>query len=171
MFSDFGLDFGGSWASKSAALRAAPGVLDPIAFYACINILLFLTRGRPRPSKFQGQTWPCWAHVGTFFALGRLFFALGRFLSASCTFLTRVGRFFRAWGRCGLDFGWSGQVLEPSKPHFSMIFGVTTHASLKCSSCNKTTVFAMFYRLRSISHTATKRVFCIAFTAFSDTVQ
>ena len=32
--------FGGSWASKSAALLAAPGVLDPTAFYACINILL-----------------------------------------------------------------------------------------------------------------------------------
>ena len=27
---------------KSAALLAAPGVLEPTAFYACINILLFL---------------------------------------------------------------------------------------------------------------------------------
>ena len=59
--------------------------------------------------QILGQTWPCWAHVGTFLALGRLFFALGWFLSASCTFLARVGRFFRAWGRCGGDFGWSGQ--------------------------------------------------------------
>ena len=30
------------WASKSAALLAAPGVLKPTAFFACINILLFL---------------------------------------------------------------------------------------------------------------------------------
>ena len=28
--------------AKSAALLAAPGVLDPTAFYACINILHFL---------------------------------------------------------------------------------------------------------------------------------
>ena len=28
--------------AKSATLRAAPGVLSPTAFYACINILLFL---------------------------------------------------------------------------------------------------------------------------------
>ena len=28
--------------AKSAALLAAPGVLDPTAFYACINILLLL---------------------------------------------------------------------------------------------------------------------------------
>ena len=35
-----GLDFGASWASKSAALLAAPGVLNPTAFYACLNILL-----------------------------------------------------------------------------------------------------------------------------------
>ena len=38
-FWGIGLDFGASWASKSAALLAAPGVLDPTAFYACINIL------------------------------------------------------------------------------------------------------------------------------------
>ena len=38
----FGIDFGRSWASKSAALLAAPGVLKPTAFFACINILLFL---------------------------------------------------------------------------------------------------------------------------------
>ena len=28
--------------AKSAALRAAPGVLEPTAFYACIDMLLFL---------------------------------------------------------------------------------------------------------------------------------
>ena len=37
------IDFGGSWGSKSAALLAAPGVLNPTAFFACINILLFLS--------------------------------------------------------------------------------------------------------------------------------
>ena len=51
VFSRFGSDFGGSWASKSAALLAAPGVLEPTAFYACINILHVLTRGRPGDSK------------------------------------------------------------------------------------------------------------------------
>ena len=63
-----------------------------------------------------------------------------------------------------------GQVLELSKPLLSMIFGGSKHASQKCSSCNKTTVFAMFYRLRNMSHTATERVFCIAFRAWLDMV-
>ena len=35
----------------------------------------------------------------------------------------------------------------------------------------KPLVFATFYRLRNMSHTATKRVFCIAFEAFLDMVQ
>ena len=59
-----------------------------------------------------------WVHVGTFFALERLFFAVGWFLSASCTFLAHVGRFFRAWGRCWLDFGWSGQGFGRFKTTF-----------------------------------------------------
>ena len=37
--SRFGLNFGRVWDFKSAALLAAPGVLDPTAFYACINML------------------------------------------------------------------------------------------------------------------------------------
>ena len=61
-----GLDFGASWVSKSAALLAAPGVLKPTAFYACINILLFLTRGGQN-SEIQAKTGVCWDHVGTFF--------------------------------------------------------------------------------------------------------
>ena len=66
--------------------------------------------------------------------------------------------------------GGLGKVLEPSKTYFSMICGVSTHASQKCSSCNKTTVFAMFYRLRNMPHTATEHVFCIACKAFLDMV-
>ena len=64
-----------------------------------------------------------------------------------------------------------GKVVEPSQPHLSMIFCVSKHASQTCSSCNKTTVFAMFYRLRNMSNTGTKRVFCIAFKACFDMVQ
>ena len=60
IFWGFGLDFGASWASKSAALLAAPGVLNPTAFYACINILHVLTRGRPQPSGMEAET----PHVG-----------------------------------------------------------------------------------------------------------
>ena len=40
MLEGFGLDVGRSLGSKSAALLAAPGVLNPTAFYVCINILL-----------------------------------------------------------------------------------------------------------------------------------
>ena len=49
--------------AKSAALLAAPGVLDPTAFYACINILLFLTRGGlpvQNPSQNLRMLGPCW---------------------------------------------------------------------------------------------------------------
>ena len=97
-------------------------------FYACINILLFLTRGGPNPPKSNSNPpksessrrmlGPCWPYVGTFFALERLFFALGWFLSASCTFLAHVGRFFRALGRSGLDFGWSGAGFGAFKTEF-----------------------------------------------------
>ena len=65
----------------------------------------------------------------------------------------------------GLD-----SVVDASKPHLSMILDVSKHASQKCSSCNKTTVFAMFYRLRIMLHTAAKHVFCLAFKAFLDMV-
>ena len=71
----------------------------------------------------------------------------------------------------GSILGGLGRVLEPSQPHLSMIFDISKHASHKCTSCYKTTVFAMFYRLRSMSHTATKRVFGIAFKAFLYMVQ
>ena len=64
------------------------------------------------------ETPSCWGHVGTFFALGRLFFALGWFLNASCTFLAHVGRFFRAWGRSGLDFALSRQGFGAFKTTF-----------------------------------------------------
>ena len=70
----------------------------------------------------------------------------------------------------GSILGGLGRVLEFSKPHLSMMFGVSKHVSQRCSSCNKTTVFAMFYRLRSMPPTATKHVFCIACKAFLDMV-
>ena len=70
----------------------------------------------------------------------------------------------------GSILGGLGTVLEPSQPHLSMNFDVSKHASQKCSSCNKTTVFAMFYRLRNMPHTATKHVSCVAFKAFLDMV-
>ena len=71
----------------------------------------------------------------------------------------------------GSILGGLGRVLDASKPHLSMNVDVRQHASQKCSSCNKTTVFAMFYKLRSMAHTATKRVFCMALGAFLDMVQ
>ena len=79
--------------------------------------------------------------------------------------------FFGLWVAPASILDGRGQVLEPSKPNSSRIFGVRKHAPQKCSSCNKTIVFAMFYRLRNMSHAATKRVFCIAFEAFLDMVQ
>ena len=66
--------------------------------------------------------------------------------------------------------GGLGRVLDASKPHLPMNVDVSKHASQKRSPCNKTTVFAMFYRLRNMPHTATKHVSCVAFKAFLDMV-
>ena len=76
--------------------------------------------------------------------------------------------FFGLGVAAGSILGGLGRVLEPSKTYFSMIFGFSTHASQKCSSCNKTTVFAMFYKLQNMPHTTTKHVSCVAFKAFLD---
>ena len=78
--------------------------------------------------------------------------------------------FFELWAAPASILGRPGQVSEPSKPHLTMFFGVHTRVSQKCSSCSKTTVFAMFYRLRNMPHTATQHVFCIACKAFLDMV-
>ena len=102
--------------------------------------------------------------LGAFFSLLAGAYALLAFFGVTLVVFFRLG--FAA----GSILGGLGRVLEPSKPHLSMIFGVGKHASQKCSSCNKTTVFAMFYRLRTMPHTATEHVFCIAFKAFLDMV-
>ena len=78
--------------------------------------------------------------------------------------------FFQLWAAPASILDRPGQVSEPSKPHLTMFFGVRTRVSQKCSSCSKTTVFAMFYRLRNMPHTATEHVFCIACKAFLDMV-
>ena len=66
--------------------------------------------------------------------------------------------------------GGLGNVLGASEPHLPMNVDVSKHASQKRSPYNKTTVFAMFYRLRNMPHTATKHVSCVAFKAFLDMV-
>ena len=79
--------------------------------------------------------------------------------------------FFGLGVAAGSILGGLGRVSDASKPHLSMNVDVSKHASQKCSSCNKTTVFAVSCRLRNMPHTATEHVFCIAFKAFLDMVQ
>ena len=62
--------------AKSAALLAAPGVLDPTAFYACINILHVLTRGGqgvPRPTKIEAKIFQVGSMLTHFSLLGDFF--------------------------------------------------------------------------------------------------
>ena len=124
IFSGFGLDFGASWASKSAALLAAPGVLDPTVLYACINILHFLTRGGPTVPKCRSKLrmlGPCKHYVGAFFGLGRLFVALGRLLRVCWAFFAHVGCFFFAFGATpGGKSEHPNTMLERPKRPFSM---------------------------------------------------
>ena len=67
----------------------------------------FLRGGQKGPNSrvSLAKLGPCWGHVGSFFALGRLFFALGRLVSVCWAFFAHVGRFFRVLGRSGSDFG------------------------------------------------------------------
>ena len=107
-------------------------MLNRIAFYACFNILHVLTRGKPQSPKTQGRSRPCWGHVGTFFALGRLLFALGRFLNTFWALLAHRGRFFRFFGRSGLDFAGSRAGFGAFKPtffDFFLVLASTNHRS------------------------------------------
>ena len=117
IFSGFGLDLGGSWASKSAALLAAPGVLDATAFYACINILLFLPRGgetfkmEPKPPHVGAMLALCWLIFRSWVAFCVSCAPLNRFFGAfgsSWPLLLRLGalrdRFWRVQGRSGDGF-------------------------------------------------------------------
>ena len=126
--------------------------------------------GDPRPSPTQPEIF----QVGAMLAL---FSLLGAFFSLLDASYALFGHF---WPILDVFFGFLvaldsilqalGQVLEPSNLHFSICWGVSQHKSQKCSSCNKTMVFAMFYRLWNMSRTATERVFCIAFRAWLDMV-
>ena len=108
--------------AKSAALLAAPGVLEPTAFLP-LKHTAFAFLGGAKSFQILDEMASCRHYVGTCFALGRLFFVLGWILSASCTFLAHVGRFFRASGRSGLDFGWSEAGFGTFKTTFDDVFG------------------------------------------------
>ena len=119
-------------------------MLKPTAFYACIKYCSNYLRGgqdRPKTRGVLGYVGVMLAH----FSLWGVFFSL---LAGSPTLLAlfwlMLVVFFGLGVAAGSILGGLGRVLEPSNKHFSMIFGVNTHASQKYSSCNKTTVFAMF---------------------------
>ena len=58
----------------------------------------------------------CWHYVGTFFVLGR-------FLCTFWALLAHLGRFFRFFGRSGLDFAGSRAGFGAFKPTFFDFFG------------------------------------------------
>ena len=105
LFSGFGLDFGASWASKSAALLAAPGVLNPTAFYACINILHVLTRGGQDRPKTRGVLGHVGAMLAHFSLLAALFFTLGRSYAFCGHFWCILAVFCGFWNAPSSIFG------------------------------------------------------------------
>ena len=115
--------------AKSAALLAAPGVLNPTAFYACLNILHFLTRGggdEPKSRSKLAMLGPCWHYFSLLGVSWACFVALA-------AFVVTPGRFFGILGRSRLDFGGFrvglGKVLELLTTYFSMFL---LHARLQC---------------------------------------
>ena len=144
IFGGSGLDFGGSWASKSAALLAAPGVLDPTAFYACINILLGNALVGVRPAKIEVKTWPCWGHVGAMLAHFSLLGASRTHFSHLAALVVALYCFFDTLERSGGDIGALeapfSRLLEAPRTYFSRLLCACVLALPKCSECNKTTV-------------------------------
>ena len=117
------------------------------------------------------ETPPVGSMLAHFSLLGAFFSLLAGSQTLLALFWLMLVVFFGLGVAAGSILGGLGKVLEPSKTYFSMICGVSTHASQKCSSCNKTTAFAIFHRVGNMPHTVTKHVFCIAFKAFLDMVQ
>ena len=143
---DFGVllaPFGRVRASKSAALLAAPGVLDPTAFLPFKHTAFTCLVGPPG-FQIQAKNDPCWDHVGTMLAhfslLGAswpLFSRLVAFCCRSWPLLVRPGalraRFLRVWGR-------SREALRPTRRCFLRFYAVCALALSQCSECNKTTI-------------------------------
>ena len=129
-----------------------------LALTYCFSFL----RGGGQNSKIQAETDACWAHVGTFFALGRFLFALGRPLRVCWAFFAHVGRFFRVLGRSRSDFGASRDHFGGPKPHFARFCCARRLAMRKNCACAKTTVFRRFlygfYTSQALcsSHTTTQ---------------
>ena len=121
-------------------------------------------RGGPplrKPSPNLRHVGRCWGHVGTFFAPGRLFFVLGHifnhFLLILNAFWSLVLLFFACWDAQNMILEGPGKVLEALKPCFSYVFRINEHALPSFSQYNKTTIFAVFYKLQSTAHTAKKK--------------
>ena len=123
IFSGLGLDFGASWASKSAALLAAPGVLDPIAFLLFRHTAFAFLGGAKvvqRRGCVGGMLALCWLTFRSWARLGRFFHVLLRFVAA-------LGRFWCVLEAPGSIWEGSGggrwMVFEASAarfhPHFS----------------------------------------------------
>ena len=122
--------FGRVWASKSAALLAAPGVLDPTAIYSCITILHFLPRGgqrRPTWTPNLAMLAICWHIFRSWASFFRSWAFLGRLLLVSSVswlfcwrFRARPGRFGRVPG------GFEESLGGPKALFFDVFSRVTT---------------------------------------------
>ena len=137
----FCLDFGVSWASKSAALLAAPGVLNPTAFITCIKILLLLSRGGGEASIHGGQNLAMLGLCRHFFRSWAPFFASWAFLGTLWANLAHLHRFGGVLDRLRLEFGrfWGrpGEVLEAWEVYFRRVFVLVRLVCVKASTFTK----------------------------------
>ena len=107
--------------AKSAALLAAPGVLKPTAFYACINILFGCTKGRPRSPKTQEILGSVGLMLAHFSLLGVFFSLLVGSWALLERFLLILIVFFAFWVALNSILDGPGQVLEPSNHIFGCL--------------------------------------------------
>ena len=117
-------------------MLAVSGVLDPIRHLLVLTYCFACLRGEEGINVSRSKNLmlgPCWGHVGSFFALGRLFFALGRLLRVWWAFFPHVRLFFSRFG--WLRVGFSG-ILGQFRESETTFFGILSSAQL-CKACIK----------------------------------
>ena len=111
-------------------------MLDPIRHLLVLTYCFACLRGEEGINVSRSKNLmlgPCWGHVGSFFALGRLFFALGRLLRVWWAFFPHVRLFFSPFG--WLRIGFSG-ILGQFRESETTFFGILSSAQL-CKACIK----------------------------------
>ena len=135
--------------AKSAALLAAPGVLNPIAFMLgltyCISLL-----GEAKPSQIRGKNSPKSEVKPPHFGVGRLFLLLGASHALFEYFWHALAVFLAPWNALGFILDGLGKVFDASELDFLMFFRTIAFVwPNKCINCCRRPKLAFALAFRS----------------------